>query len=169
MPTILVAASARLNVGKKVDLPISRPYRSRRRHVVADSQELDLWLRDGAAWRRRNSELIARPEHSQQNTRRCRKHQGRCCVKHSAFCGVMSRLNMPLPSGSKNLIMRREKRSLHRLELPDLSSGTSWRMTRTQPNQTQKTAELLQTGTARSRIQASACSSQRAQAQRRTG
>jgi len=47
-------------------LPVSRPFPSGRSHVVADSQELDLWLRDGVAWRRGNSNLIARIE-------RCRK------------------------------------------------------------------------------------------------
>ena len=47
-------------------LPVSRPVPGRRSHVVADSQELDLWLRDGAAWRRQNSDLIARVERSRK-------------------------------------------------------------------------------------------------------
>jgi phage terminase Nu1 subunit (DNA packaging protein) len=47
-------------------LPISRPYPGRRSHVVADSQELDLWLRHGAAMRGQNSDLIARLDRSRK-------------------------------------------------------------------------------------------------------
>ena len=47
-------------------LPISRPLPGRRSHVVAAAAELDLWLRDGAAWRRRNRDLLARLEYSRK-------------------------------------------------------------------------------------------------------
>jgi hypothetical protein len=45
-------------------LPLSRPVPGRRSRVVGDAAELDLCLRDGTAWRRRNSDLIARIKRS---------------------------------------------------------------------------------------------------------
>ena len=47
-------------------LPVSRPFPGRRSHVVADSADLDLWLRHSVAWRKHDSDLLLRLERTRK-------------------------------------------------------------------------------------------------------
>ena len=49
-------------------LPVNRPLPGRRSHVVAESENLDLWLHHSVAWRRHHSDFLS---HVQQ-TRKLR-------------------------------------------------------------------------------------------------
>ena len=74
-------------------LPVKRPLRGKRSHVVGDSEEVDSWLRNAAFWRRQDFDELATLERTRRLRQEVHAEREALCLRMQALQKEVAAIN----------------------------------------------------------------------------